>query len=281
MKDLFFNDLSITPLCNNDDEVSVRINSYVQILKFCGLLGFKKVRYEHSIHSIELKKDYTFHDYIIHHGKDDSLKLIFSMARKPYIDDDTPEEERFVNTLIKLNKNNNEIDAEGLTCAYLAKSFAIGFTSEPFWKNNILFELSEFDQINKISKKNKVFCISQLNQFEIVDFINYIVNSFHLAFNDCGLRKEDKAVHIRNDHGNDKLKDFADKILKEVYIIKVVNSLPFSPSSKDIIGKISDNGLIEIRLKDSTKGLGLVVQTTAKSYREALYMAADIRKKYG
>ncbi len=281
MKEPFFNDLSIKPLCNNDEEVCTRINTYVQVLKFCGSLGYKKVRYEQPFQTIELKRNYTLHEYICSHGMDSSARLILSMVRKPYIDENTVEEERFVNTKVTLFKNNCEIDAEGLTCAYLAHSFAVGFASDLFWTTNNTFELSIYDQISKKSKKEKVFCISTLKQFEMEDFINFAVCSLPLSFKQCGVKKEDKPIHLRDDHGKDVLKDFADVILKEVYIREVVNSLPFSSFSKDIIGKIEDDGIIELRLKDSGKGFGLVIRTTAESRREAMYMAADIKKKYG
>lgn len=281
MKEPFFNDLSITPLCYSDEEVYTRINTYVQVLKFCCSLGFKKVRYEQPFQSIELKKNYTLHEYICNHGMDSGARLILSMVRKPYIDENTVEEERFVNTKVTLNKNNREIDAEGLTCAYLAHSFAIGFASGIFWTTNNSFELSIYDQISKKSKTDNVFCISTLEQFEMEEFIHFAVYSLPLVFKQCGVPKEDKPIHLRDDHGKDDLKDFADVLLKEVYIKEVVNSLPFSSFSKDIIGKIEDDGVIELRIKDSDKGLGLVIRTTAETRREALYMAADIKKKYG
>ena len=68
--------------------------------------------------------------------------------------------------------------------------------------------------------------------------------------------------------------------MKEVYVEGVINSLPFQPRAKDIIGNVTDDGLIDIILIETDKGYGLVIKTTAKTRRLALYMAADIRRKY-
>jgi hypothetical protein len=281
MKEPFFNDLSIFPLCNNDEEVCNRINNFVRLLEFCGSLGVRKVRFERPFQSIELKKNYTLHEYIYEHGMDTNAMLILSMVRKPYLDDDSPEEAQFVNTVIKLVRDDIEYDAEGLTCAYLSNSFAIGFASEDYWSLNSCFNLNILNQITNKQKRDKVFCISNYSQFGIPCFINYVVCNLNPTFPHCGLKKEEKHVHLRDDHGKDILEKFADKILKEIYIAEVVNSLPFDSDSKDFISKICDDGLIEIRLNDSDKRIGMVLKTTAKNRMEATYMAVDLQQKYG
>jgi hypothetical protein len=281
MKEPFFNDLSASPLSNNDIEVCNRINTFVQLLAFCGSLGVKKVRFEKPFQSIELKKNYTLYEYICEHGKDNNAKLLLGMVRMPYLDEDSPEESQFINTVVKLVRNNIEYDAEGLTCAYLSKSFAIGFASDEFWSNNFLFDLNILNQITNEQKKEKVFCISKLYHFEEKDFIEYVVCNLKPEFHHCGLEKHEKRIHLRDDHGKDVLKKLADKILKEIYVIEVINSLPYSPNSSGFISKISDDGIIEIRLNKSDPGLGLVIKTTAHNRMEAAFMAVDLLKKYG
>ncbi len=281
MKEPFFNDLSVFPLCNSDEEVHNRINNFVRLLEFCGSLGVKKVRFEQPFQSIELKKNYTLHEYINEHGMDANAMLILSMVRKPYLDEDSPEESQFVNTVIKLVRNNVEYDAEGLTCAYLSNSFAIGFASEDYWTSNYCFNLNILDQITNKQKKDTVFCISNYAHFGTSGFINYVVCNLNPLFPHCGLKKEDKRIHLRDDHGKDVLEKFADKILKETYIAEIVNSLPFDSESNEFISRICDNGLIEVRLIRTDKGLGMVLKTTARNHMEATYMAADLQQKYG
>ena len=87
-------------------------------------------------------------------------------------------------------------------------------------------------------------------------------------------------MHFRNDHGIDKLKMFANRILKEEFIISVINSLPFNSNTKNMIGNITDNGIIDIYLTKTDEKFGMAIQTTANSKIEAKYMGFYLEKKY-
>lgn len=280
MKEPFFNDISAQPLCSCDEEVHERIAAFVKLLEFCGSIGFEKVRFEKPFQEILLKKNYTLYEYILENGYDNSARLILSMVRKPYLDEDTDAEEKYVNSVVRLEKDGEEIEAEGLACAYLADGFAIGFASEDFWKNNTAFNLTVFNQTTKNKAMKQVFCISDVKQFEIQDFIDWAVETLPIKFKRCNISSEKKSYHFRDDHGKDKLEAFAKRLLKEEYIVEVINSLNYQPHAKNMIGNVSDDGLIDIILTDTDKGLGMVIKTTAETRRLALYMAADIRKKY-
>ena len=281
MKEPHFNNVSVFPLCLTDKELLDRIESYVKVLKFCKFLGISKVRYSESVVNLLLKENYTLCDFIKDNRNDDKSRLILSMTKYPYIDDNNEiAEEKYVYSKITLKKLEDEISAEGLTCAYCTDSFAIGFNSEKFWSDNILFKLNVVEQdSNKTSEKN-IFCISHINQFEHRDFINWAVNNLTLKFRSCNIKKESKKMHFRNDHGIDKLKMFANRILKEEFIISVINSLPFNSNTKNMIGNITDNGIIDIYLTKTDEKFGMAIQTTANSKIEAKYMGFYLEKKY-
>lgn len=280
MREPFFNDISTLPLCQTVEELKGRILKYASILKFCGSLGFFKVRHEKPLQQVALMDNYTLHQYIAEHGQDEVVKLIQSMVRIPYLDEDSPEEDRFVNTTIKLKRDGEEVEAEGLACAYLSEGFAVGLSSCEYWSNNHSFTLTILDQSTGKSKENQVYCISELKQFEIDEFIRWAVDTLPLKFRDSRIKQANKKKSLRNDHGKDVLEKFADRILKEPYIIEVINSLPFNPKAKDMIKDVSEDGLIQLVLNHTDKGLGMVIKTTAESRMEALYQAAYIRKKY-
>lgn len=280
MKEPFFNDISEYPLCSSDEEVKDRIDAFVKILEFCGAIGFEKIRFEKPFQEIFLKENYTLHEYIRNHGFDNSARLILSMVRKPYLDEDSDSEKKYINSIIRLEKDGEEIEAEGIACAHITDSFAIGFASEEFWKKNISFIITVFDQISEVKTCDCVFCISDVLQFEIQDFINWAIETLPIKFKPCNITQDKKTIHFRDDHGKDKLKPFAKRLTKEVYVESVINSLPFQPHAKDIIADVTDDGLIKIILTDTDKGYGMVIKTTSKSRRLALYMAADIRRKY-
>lgn len=280
MKELFFNDISVYPLCSTDDEVAARIGSFVEILKFCNLLGFKEVRYETLFTKFLLKDNFTLHDYISKHNHDVSCNLILSMMHKPYIKDGSEAEEKYVNSIVRLCKDSEKVEAEGLACAHLSKGFAVGFASDNYWKDNISFQLIVTNQTTNSSVTERVFCISDVSQFDKQDFIDWAVVNIPIKFKKCDTAKEKKHCHLRDDHGKEKLKHFADRLLKEDYIIEVVNSLPFNSHATDMIGKITEDGYIDIIDTDTDAGYGLVIKTTADSKMLAKYMAADIKNKY-
>ena len=147
MKEPCFNELSLLPLCETDECVDVRINEFVNILKICGFLGFRKIRFDKSAKELELKKDYYLKDYLANKAKGNSNRacLILNMFMTPFVDDDTKEEEDYINHSIRIIRGKELIDAEGLKCSYISRGFSVGFASDPFWSDNISFKLSIID----------------------------------------------------------------------------------------------------------------------------------------
>ena len=137
----FFNDLSIYPLCSNEQEVVDRFSRFAEVLSFCSELGIRSFRIDKSFKNYSVTRDKHIYDYISDNRTRSDVKLILSMARKPYIDDETPQFDKYVDCDIKLLKENALVDAYGLSCAYVSNSFSIGFSSEPFWRDNHEFKL--------------------------------------------------------------------------------------------------------------------------------------------
>ena len=105
-------------------------------------------------------------------------------------------------------KEGKEIEAEGIACAHLTDSFAIGFASEDFWKNNISFNITVFDQTSKKKYCHSVFCISDAQQFEVQDFVDWAIQTLPIKFKPCNITQDKKSIHIRDDHGKEILKLF-------------------------------------------------------------------------
>lgn len=94
------------------------------------------------------------------------------------------------------------------------------------------------------------------------------------------LKPDQKKISIRDDHGKDKLTDFAKKLINSEYVIEVINSLPFNPKETSFIRNILDDGKIEIVLHKTDQGLGLVVKTTGRNKRETEEIAKILEKNY-
>lgn len=97
----------------------------------------------------------------------------------------------------------------------------------------------------------------------------------------CGTSAKDKKIVLRDDHGKDKLLEFSNKLVHSPYVVGVINSLPFQSHNRKFISKIKENGLINIVLPWTDKGLGLVVQTTGRTREETEKIADLLQEKYG
>lgn len=102
-----------------------------------------------------------------------------------------------------------------------------------------------------------------------------------LELTECAIDPSEKKIHLREDHGMDKLKEFSKKILKNRYVVEVVNSLPYNAANRRFIHSVKENGLVEIVLPWTDRGLGLVVKTTGRTIRETQEIARILKKEYG
>jgi putative CRISPR-associated protein (TIGR02619 family) len=89
-----------------------------------------------------------------------------------------------------------------------------------------------------------------------------------------------KAISLRDDHGKDILLKFAQKICHSPYVKSVINSLPFNPKQVNPIKKNTPNGIIELVLTSTDKGLGLCIQTTGRNLAETNTIALHLETKY-
>lgn len=282
MREPFFNDLSIKPLCETDQEVDLRVSDFVKILKFCGeFLGYRKVKFDMPAKEIELKKDYFLREYLAKHATGNSFGalLLLNMLQPPCIEDDSEEEIKYATHTAKLKREGKDVDAYGFACAYYSSGFVVGFASDFFWKSNSSFTLSVMEDETGKSREHNVFCISQVDQFNNHDFISWAIDNLPLYFRPSGIEYAEKKVALRDDHGKNVLLEFSKKIKKESYIIEIVNSLPFKRNIQKKTNWIGE-GIIEVRLLGEKNKIGVAVRTTAKNEIEGSFLAADIEKKY-
>ncbi|BAZ66651.1 CRISPR-associated protein, APE2256 family [Fischerella sp. NIES-4106] len=89
-----------------------------------------------------------------------------------------------------------------------------------------------------------------------------------------------KQIHLRDDHGKDKLQAFAEDICGSPYVKKIINSLPFNPKQTNPIRRTKPNGIIEFVLTWTDQGLGLCIQTTGRNLAETNTIAIHLKEKY-
>ncbi|MFP4255145.1 MAG: putative CRISPR-associated protein [Halothece sp.] len=87
---------------------------------------------------------------------------------------------------------------------------------------------------------------------------------------------DEKAIHLREDHGKDILLKFAKKLIQSPYVTKIINSLPFNPYQNHPLRASKENGIIELVLTETDQGLGLCVQTTGRNSKETSAIAIHL-----
>lgn len=137
----------------------------------------------------------------------------------------------------------------------------------------------EIIDINRNSNSVTVCNISSQEHLEV--HRDVFENKKDILLVESNIPQKLKKISLRDDHGKDLLQDFANQIVKSPYICEVVNSLPFNPHERNFIKKVRENGLIEIVLPWTDKGLGMVVKTTGRNLRETTEIARIIRETFG
>lgn len=280
MREPFFNDLSIAPLCRTDQEVDLRMDSFVKVLKFCGFLGYKKVKLDKPLKDIELKRGYCLKDYLYKVGGNNFRDLlVLNMLQPPCIEDGSEEELKYATHTVRLKRGGADVEAYGFACAFFSSGFVVGFASEDMWKHNTSFTISVRDDESGKCREHSVYCISLVDQFGSPDFVSWAISNLSLSFKPSELEYAAKKVSIRDDHGKDALLELSRKIKKEPYIIEIINSLPFNTKTHNKT-KWVGSGVIELRLLGEKHKIGIAVRTTARNEIEGAYLAADLENKY-
>jgi len=156
-----------------------------------------------------------------------------------------------------------------------------------FEGNCSLKKYLDFTNSNYLHEESKPLLKSLFIENDIVEFselgeilyTDYIDSQFSIIV-ESQLKIENKKIEIRDDHGKDKLLQFAKKLVRSSYINGVVNSLPYNPAEKNFIHKVREEGLIELVLTETDKGLGLVVHTTGRNLKETLRIAAILNNEF-
>lgn len=198
----------------------------------------------------------------------DIMNFYYSFFKTPFESDEV---EKNQDLILSANWTYNGISCWGLAVAHMLNSVSFSiFSSE--WNQNFIL-LRGNDKIIEVRH------ISSPAHIELHKIFFEEVKEIQLL--PCFLAPKDKPIHLRDDHGKDKLLEFSKRLLKSNYICEIINSLPYNPRERKFIRKVSGNGLIEIVLPWTDLGLGIVVKTTGRNLRETQQIANIIQEQYG
>lgn len=275
--ELIFNELSVNPCGSDLTEAYVAVRQFLQTYKEAEQSGFNRIRFEKSFDKIFVAPKVTLNDFCNNSKYRTMCNLLLGLARYPYIDENSPEEARFVNNKFFIKRDDSYIDTEGLAVAYLLDSICISFGFDSYWKEiKHRLYVKDGDEEGEYD----VLSVSRPDHCKDEAFKKYVESRQPVELKESTIEPDKKEIVLRDDHGKDVLEAFARRLRKSPYVNKIVNSLPYNSKATQFIKDVKENGLIEIVLTNTDKGLGLVLQSTGRNIRETLEIAKILQKKY-
>lgn len=284
--DIYFNDLSLLPY--NFATLNERVVAYANLISKCySELKFEKVRYALDLGLINIDNNLSLYQYCVENSRNSQVILILSTKRYPYIDNDDQQGDDFVDKKFELNIGGTNMQSEGFACACLHQSFCIGFPSTRFASANLQYNVTITDSSNPPVVKQKQ-CYALSNENDVVDpaFQTWAINNglkiIQPVPRPAGAHRGTINVGTRGHHGTAELKAFADVIINDKYVLNVLYSLPFHPSTTFYHGCERQNGrmVINITLYKYHQGFSMAVETTAKNEFEAEWVAKHLEELY-
>ena len=172
---------------------------------------------------------------------------------------------------------------ETLGWAYLNESVTLGFDSSYFWDRPV-HEITE-SSLEDEDRHLNVLCITKERHVSDPLLQEWIASQRRpksISFPDeCKLKPEEKKIHYRDDHGREILDEFARKLVKNKYVVGVVNSIPWqSRCDHFILSPVRPDGIVNVCLHWHDEGYGLAVQTTARGIPQTALVAKLLEEEF-
>lgn len=251
----FFNELSF-PVTPGTDYSTLR-SGLISSLKYLRSNGsVTKVRTDSA----------SFRFLLETAGTDWNTKTyIRSMLTTPFENEDDTDDEYLSHTW-----SSEERECQGLAYAFLEDTVALSLDESP-WRRAVVDILRDDECIPVYNVHN--------GQNAVLDAFFSSMKPLLLVKTE--LKPEEKKIHLRKDHGIDRLTEFSHRLTKSGYVIEVVNSLPFDSHKPGIfIKRCYSDGRIDILYPSSDMGIGVCVRTTGRNYRETKAIAAILKDLY-
>lgn len=138
--EVFFNELSLLPVCNSKDDAIIRIKTLLGTMKELRKLDYTVLRTHHKFLIEEITTNYTFSDFLHDNTINRDLKILLqSIIKSPFIVDDSEEENLFIlNQFSTTDHNEVDIIPEGLATAFVYQEPTISLNNHSVWQKTPL-----------------------------------------------------------------------------------------------------------------------------------------------
>ena len=284
--DIFFNELSIQPYTNTHKDLASKIKAYALLIKNCFKeLKIQKVRYALDLSKIDIDNNLSLYQYCVQNGRDNDVILILTTKSYPYIDESDEKGDDYINNKYEVEFNGTKMASDGFACAYLNHSFCVGFQSSFFTSHNLQY-IVYITTPQGVQTLSQCYCLNNENDFQNTNFLVWaITQGLKIVMpvpKPATVQRGGINVGTRGHHGTVELTAFAKKIINDRYVLNVLHSLPFLPSTTFYHGATLQNGrmVIKITLYKYPEGFSMAVETTAKDEFEAKWIADRLEDLY-
>lgn len=284
--DIYFNELSLLPY--QAANIDARMVAYANLISKCyAELKINKVRYALDLGHVNIDNNLSLYQYCHEHSRNDKIILILTTKSYPYIDNNDQLGDDFVDKKYELNIGGMMMQSEGFACACLHHSFCIGLPSSRFTAANLQYTVTITDSSNPpVVKQKQSYALSDENDVAHPDFQTWAISQGYKTIQPSPRPSNAPRGTInlgtRGHHGTAELTAFANVIINDKYVLNVVHSLPFHPTTIFYHGATRQNGrmVINITLYKYQEGFSMAVETTAKDEFEAKWVANRLEEIY-
>jgi hypothetical protein len=280
--ELIFNELSLQPTASDPHSAQLLVEKIAQTYSKAKSQGFQKIRFHEVFEQIALTEGYTFSDWLNTTSNRTLKDLLLAAKVYPFINekDEWAETEYLKQRYFFENEFIERTEPQGLAAAIIYQTLSLSLLNHEYWQRVELPVSVSGEYLEGILIAKRVFNVCETTSFEnvvIQEFIGKITSPTLIG---TEIAPDQKILHLRDDHGKDKLERFGKRLLQSQYVVSVINSLPFNPKATNLIRKTYPDGKIELVLYWEDKGYGLVIQTTGRNIHETNAIAEILVEDY-
>ena len=275
-----FNEISIRPFAESSHTLKAH---FINLGK-----TFKTLKTEYNVSHLifpsnlaefEVQPKMSIHKWLEGLNGLKKQQIITLISRKPFSHDVLVGHEEEIDSYVF---SNEELGIEediciGLGVADICQTASISLGTHVFWKSDkILFNILDYSTEERTPVSVPNCCLEELSE----NFKTWLEDNSEVVLVTTDIEPSDKPIHLRDDHGKDILDIFAKKLRNSNYVVSIINSLQFNPTTSRFIRKCFSDGKIEFVLHWEDKGIGLIAQTTGRTYNETVAIAELLKDKY-
>ncbi|HPN22223.1 MAG TPA: hypothetical protein PK758_10005, partial [Tenuifilaceae bacterium] len=154
---------------------------------------------------------------------------------------------------------------------------SISLSNHQIWLNNRLTIFKESEHSPLELEVTNLATDEFLNSDEFRNFSERIST---VNLQPSLLTLDQKHISLRDDHGKDKLQKLAERMVKNIYVNGIINSMPFNSKTSRFIKSVYKNGIIEVVMHWEDAGYGMVIETTGRNFKETNEIAKILRDEF-